>query len=135
MAYLSRGFGAVDPNAGTYADPNCPLYCWMAGNIVDQEIFGNRCWPCHNVCPPNTGWDPNTLGCDTAGAGAPEAIPTTSGDSPNPCPDGQVWNTSDGQCENAILSSLAGYMPWILGGSALLAVLVLVPRGKRGGFL
>ena len=126
MAYGRRGLG--QSTAGTYQDPNCPLLCWVTGNILDMELLGQMCWPCHNVCPPGTGWDPNLDTCDTSGAGLPEAISPAYASGANPCPTGQTWNASDGQCENPMLASLEGYIPWIVGGLGIVAVLMIVKK-------
>jgi hypothetical protein len=133
MAYMQQqlvyGLGAAASTAGTYQDPNCPLSCWIAGNVLDMELLGQECWPCHNICPPGTSWDAAALVCDTTGAGAPEAIPTTTGDaSGNPCPDGTVWNATDGQCENPVIAGIGSYLPWIVGGLGIFAVLMLVKK-------
>jgi hypothetical protein len=98
MSYVRSGFGAVDPNAGTYEDPNCPLYCWVAGNALDMETFGQHCWPCHNVCPPGQNWDTTALAC-SGSAPNPYAIGTTTPQGGTNCPQGQTWNANDGQCE------------------------------------
>ena len=95
MAYLPQfGFGAMDPNSGTYEDVNCPFYCWAAGNVLDMEFFGNHCWPCHNICPPSQPWDTTNLVC----SGSPKAqgsLPaiSPSGDGSG-CPAGTAWNAS-----------------------------------------
>lgn len=102
MSYVNQGLGAVDPNAGTYEDPNCPFYCWSVGNLLDMELFGQNCWPCHNVCPPGQSWDTTNNVCSgTPASSNALAIPTTTAGGSLTCPEGQSWNANDAQCENA----------------------------------
>jgi hypothetical protein len=116
-----RGFGATSPTAGTYQDPNCPFSCWALGNILDMQVLGQQCWPCHNVCPPGQGWDLNNLVCSgSPSATNPEVVPTTAGaPSDNPCPSGQAWSEADGQCESTF-----NFNTILLYGGIALAVIV-----------
>lgn len=129
MAYLPQfGFGAVDPNSGTYQDVNCPFYCWAAGNVLDMELFGNHCWPCHNICPPSQPWDTTNLVC----SGSPQtqgSLPaiSPSGDGSG-CPAGTAWNAADGLCETTGPNYQNILMYAAIGLTALLGAVVIAKK-------
>jgi len=115
--------------AGTYSDPNCPTWCFFAGNVVDEAI-SNSCWPCHNICPDGTQWDKSSSSCLPVGGGTPA---TTS------CPGYCNWlplaNTLLTECQPCKGTSggsgltTSGLVGLAIGG--LLVVTVLIMAVKR----
>jgi len=89
--YARSGLGQTlvapgNPNGGTYSDINCPGTCYMLGNVLDMAILGNRCWPCHNVCPAGTVWDTTNLVCSANPASVNPVTPASSQDTGNGVP-------------------------------------------------
>lgn len=95
------GLGA-NPYPGTYSDVNCPTKCYLAGNLLDTSLFGQDCWPCHNICPVGSVWDTANLVC----SGSPEATNPQS-----PVPGGPGSPTDQSGCP--------GYCGWLPFASSL----------------
>ena len=135
MVRRRRGMGAAtqaNANAGTYSDINCPGSCYLLGNVLDMSILGQECWPCHNVCPSGTVWDTAAMAC-SSNPSAPNPVTPTTQDSSDPATAcAAAFGTYDpntGVC-TTITSQLGTYLPWILGG---LALLMLAPLATSRG--
>lgn len=125
MMVSAYGLGAVaqaNPDAGTYYDINCPNSCYVLGNVLDTAILGAKCWPCHNVCPVGTVWDNAAQACSGSPVTPNAEVPVTQ--LPD-CPSGSSWDAQLSKCVAPgadFLPTLQGYLPWILGGVVLLAI-------------
>lgn len=141
-----RGLGAVaqagNPNAGTYYDINCPNRCYVMGNVIDTSLpsflgFGNKCWPCHNVCPPGTVWDTNVDGCSAAPVAPNPVVPITELTPDQACAaSGGTYDPNTGFCApptplDTSVSKLVGYIPWVVGGLVAMTVLPALLGGRR----
>lgn len=146
-----RGLGDVaqsNPTPGTYYDLNCPNSCYLLGNVLDTSILGAECWPCHNVCPAGTVWDTAALRCSSAPGSTNPVVPVTE-QSPavtvaqSKCaagggtwdPVGQACSCTGWDPTSMTCSPIAPYLqyiPWIVGGIALLAITpLLLNMGRR----
>lgn len=126
------GLGATPPadNVGTYSDPNCPSYCFLLGNVVDEAV-SNQCWPCHNICPNGTAWDKASTSCLPTSGSGPAAT--------NSCPGYCAWvpfaTTLFTECQPCTQTSGGSGLttPGLIGAgvAAIALILVLVTAVKR----
>lgn len=98
-----RGFGQTGPNlanpyAGTFQDVNCPSWCFVLGNGVDN-LFA-ACTPCYSVCPAGQIWDTTNDVCSAN----PVSSNSAPADEANPssCPSGQTCSFFPGVPDIAV---------------------------------
>lgn len=129
IAIGALGLGAPPAdNVGTYSDPNCPTWCFFAGNVLD-EALSNQCWPCHNICPNGTSWDKTSASCLPAGGG-----PAATSSCPGYCAWVPFANTLFTECQPCTQTSggsgltTPGLIGVAVGGIALILLLVAVVK-------